>query len=154
MRGPRPHRLPQRLDYALIPAPLDLTLPLVDDKAKLPAIIVTPSSPSGETDFSIAFLAPPPKEGFLSRLAKRYKLPFALRPRIFLVIGLLFFFFACHLFAHGLATRRPRLHFDGHTQHGYGAEVDADAGGGWFDLGDYWGSVKHPRDFVIVESTL
>lgn len=39
----------------------DLTLPLVDEKADLPAIIVTPSSPIGEKDFAIAFLAPKPQ---------------------------------------------------------------------------------------------
>jgi len=38
----------------------DLTLPLVDEKSPLPAIIVTPSSPRSVTDFSIAFLAPRP----------------------------------------------------------------------------------------------
>ncbi|KAF5357681.1 hypothetical protein D9758_007427 [Tetrapyrgos nigripes] len=48
--GPRLHRLPQRLDYTLIPAPLDLSLPLVAEKSPLPAIIVTPSSPS-DLDF-------------------------------------------------------------------------------------------------------
>ncbi|EIN10212.1 hypothetical protein PUNSTDRAFT_50898 [Punctularia strigosozonata HHB-11173 SS5] len=57
-RGPRAHRLPQRLDYALIPAPLDLSLPEASEKHPLPAIIVTPSSPTHEHDFGIAFLAP------------------------------------------------------------------------------------------------
>jgi len=67
--GPRRlNRLPQRLDYTLIPAPLDLSLPLVDEKAALPAIIVTPSSPSGEKDFAIAFLAPPEKPSFKQRV--------------------------------------------------------------------------------------
>ncbi|KJA14660.1 hypothetical protein HYPSUDRAFT_48975 [Hypholoma sublateritium FD-334 SS-4] len=55
----RQHRLPKRSEYALVPAPLDLTLPLVAEKAPLPAIIVTPSSPSSTRDFAIAFLAPP-----------------------------------------------------------------------------------------------
>ncbi|GJE84951.1 hypothetical protein PsYK624_010270 [Phanerochaete sordida] len=68
--GPRRlNRLPQRLDYTLIPAPLDLSLPLVDEKAALPAIIVTPSSPSGETDFSIAFIAPPPTPSLKERVS-------------------------------------------------------------------------------------
>jgi hypothetical protein len=74
--APRLHRFPQRLDYALIPAPLDLSLPLVDEKAPLPAIIVTPSSPSHDTDFSIAFLAPSPIPTFWERLSTRLpKLP-------------------------------------------------------------------------------
>ncbi|KAI0347441.1 hypothetical protein BDW22DRAFT_1342239 [Trametopsis cervina] len=67
---PRLNRFPQRLDYTLIPAPLDLTLPLVDEKAHLPAIIVTPSSPIGEKDFSIAFLAPIPPPTFRERMTK------------------------------------------------------------------------------------
>lgn len=46
----------------------DLSLPLVDEKADLPAIIVTPSSPSSEIDFSIAFLAPPPKPTLYQRV--------------------------------------------------------------------------------------
>lgn len=85
--APRLNRLPQRLDYTLIPAPLgkfaqelpislsdrslDLALPLVDEKAPLPAIIVTPSSPSGEKDFAIAFLAPPPKPSLRERMMAR-----------------------------------------------------------------------------------
>ncbi|KAI0698609.1 hypothetical protein BC835DRAFT_1304758 [Cytidiella melzeri] len=68
--APRLNRFPQRLDYTLIPAPLDLSLPLVDEKAPLPAIIVTPSSPSGEKDFSIAFLAPKPQATFCERASK------------------------------------------------------------------------------------
>ncbi|OBZ76127.1 hypothetical protein A0H81_03683 [Grifola frondosa] len=55
------------LGLTLIPAPLDLSLPLVDEKAALPAIIVTPSSPSSETDFSIAFPPPPPKPTLAER---------------------------------------------------------------------------------------
>lgn len=68
--GPRRlNRLPQRLDYTLIPPPLDLSRPLVDEKAVLPAIIVTPSSPTGDRDFSIAFLAPPGKPSFRERVS-------------------------------------------------------------------------------------
>ncbi|KAJ3529685.1 hypothetical protein NM688_g7823 [Phlebia brevispora] len=66
---PRLNRLPQRLDYTLIPAPLDLSGPIVDEKSPLPAIIVTPSSPSGETDFCIAFLAPQPKPTLRERVS-------------------------------------------------------------------------------------
>ncbi|KAF7794551.1 hypothetical protein EIP86_005685 [Pleurotus ostreatoroseus] len=77
---PRLNRLPLRLDYTLIPAPLDLSRPLVDEKSPLPAIIVTPSSPSGETDFCIAFIAPPQKPSVRERvstaLAKVPKLSF------------------------------------------------------------------------------
>lgn len=41
---------------------------MVDEKAALPAIIVTPSSPSGEKDFAIAFLAPPSKPSLRERM--------------------------------------------------------------------------------------
>jgi len=68
---PRLNRLPQRLDYTLIPAPLDLSGPIVDEKSPLPAIIVTPSSPCHEADFAIAFLAPPPKPSLLERIVSR-----------------------------------------------------------------------------------
>lgn len=47
----------------------DLSSPLVDEKALLPAIIVTPSSPSGETDFCIAFIAPPQKPTVRERVS-------------------------------------------------------------------------------------
>ena len=49
--------------------PTDLSAPLVDEKAELPAIIVTPSSPVFESEFFIAFLAPPPSPTFSQRLA-------------------------------------------------------------------------------------
>ena len=41
----------------------------MDEKAELPAIIVTPSSPSGEHDFHIAFLAPTPKPTLKERVS-------------------------------------------------------------------------------------
>ncbi|KAF6741779.1 hypothetical protein DFP72DRAFT_229317 [Ephemerocybe angulata] len=66
--GPRIHRLPRRLDYALVPAPLDLSLDTMTEKSPLPAIIVTPSSPTHSKDFAIAFLAPPPRPSLPARL--------------------------------------------------------------------------------------
>lgn len=64
---------------------VDVSLPLVDEKASLPAIIVTPSSPSHEREFCIAFLAAPPKPSFrhrlLSQLPKLPSLP-SFRPRL------------------------------------------------------------------------
>ena len=42
----------------------------MDEKAPLPAIIVTPSSPVGEKDFSIAFIAPKPEPTFRERVSK------------------------------------------------------------------------------------
>ncbi|KAF4616172.1 hypothetical protein D9613_011426 [Agrocybe pediades] len=67
-RSGRIHRLPKRTDFKLIPAPLDLSLPLATEKSPLPAIIVTPSSPSSNRDFSIAFLADPPKPTLVQRV--------------------------------------------------------------------------------------
>ncbi|KAL0949037.1 hypothetical protein HGRIS_009131 [Hohenbuehelia grisea] len=77
--APRLHRLPQRLDYTLIPAPLDLSLPMMTEKSPLPAIIVTPSSPSSNRDFSIAFLAPPPKPPMRERITSLFSLPSPIR---------------------------------------------------------------------------
>lgn len=68
--GPRLHRLPRRLDYMLIPAPLDLSLDSMTEKSPLPAIIVTPSSPTHSKDFAIAFLAPPKKPSVAERACK------------------------------------------------------------------------------------
>lgn len=138
--APRLGRFPQRLDYTLIPAPLDLSLPLVDEKAALPAIIVTPSSPCHDTDFSIAFLAPPPTPTFHERiLARLPKLPslgarlpsqIQLPPSPFksdfdqtsfwslktkahttLIFAILLFIMACHLIMHSAASGHPRLEF-------------------------------------------
>lgn len=137
---PRLNRLPQRLDYTLIPAPLDLNGPIVDEKSPLPAIIVTPSSPCHETDFSIAFLAPPPKPSLRERIASRLpsipslypRLPSQIRlpsspfkddfdtastlslktkTRATLIFALLLFIMACHLVMHRMVTGHPQLEF-------------------------------------------
>ncbi|KAI1789014.1 hypothetical protein LXA43DRAFT_893658 [Ganoderma leucocontextum] len=137
--APRLNRLPQRLDYTLIPAPLDLNLPLVDEKADLPAIIVTPSSPGFEKEFFIAFLAPPPSPTFSQRLSafvpsfrlylpSQIQLPpspfkarfddpptgsFSLKGRIRTIILLfvLLFIMASHVVIHRIATNHPHLEF-------------------------------------------
>ncbi|KAJ3831686.1 hypothetical protein F5878DRAFT_713957 [Lentinula raphanica] len=159
--APRLHRLPQRLDYTLIPAPLgrsppppvnkystpvstaehiidscflrsmtDLSLPLLTEKSPLPAIIVTPSSPSSTHDYSIAFLAPPKEPGFLERLGARLqwtkasvvannessRAPLGLRAqtaRTLLILFLILFVMLTHLVTHRMAqtSRRPYLDF-------------------------------------------
>lgn len=125
--APRLHRLPQRLDYTLIPAPLDLSLPLASEKFPLPAIIVTPSSPSSAQDFCIAFLAPPKEPGFFERVAARVqwtrasnesnsKATFGFRAqtaRTLLIIFLILFVLLTHLVTHRMAqtSRRPHLDF-------------------------------------------
>ncbi|TFK92971.1 hypothetical protein K466DRAFT_594786 [Polyporus arcularius HHB13444] len=137
--APRLNRLPQRLDYTLIPAPLDLTRPIVDEKAELPAIIVTPSSPVFESEFFIAFVAPPPSPTFSQRLStlvpsfrsylpSQIQLPttpfkatfdergsnsFSLRSRIRTIILLfvLLFIMASHVVLHRVATNHPHIEF-------------------------------------------
>lgn len=133
VRSLRLHRLPQRLDYTLIPAPLDLTLPLVDEKSPLPAIIVTPSSPRSSVDFSIAFLAPEPKPSWRERVAAYLpqfsfssKQPISLattpikttfpsltapfKARSIVIMFILLFTMACHMVAHRFAVT-PRMDF-------------------------------------------
>jgi len=132
VRGQRIHRLPQRLDYTLIPAPLDLTLPLVDEKSPLPAIIVTPSTPSSINDFSIAFLAPVPKPTIRERISSVFipslpPSPIALpttakssfpslsarvKARTIVMMFLLFIVMGCHLITHRMATQRPHMDFE------------------------------------------
>jgi len=131
VRSSRLHRLPQRLDYTLIPAPLDLTF---DEKSPLPAIIVTPSSPRNSTDFSIAFLAPEPKPSLrervishlprLSAFSSEQPISLATTPskssfpslsapskaRSVIIIFILLFVMACHMIAHRFAIT-PRMNF-------------------------------------------
>ncbi|KAG2147992.1 hypothetical protein DEU56DRAFT_783434 [Suillus clintonianus] len=111
-RAPRIHRLPQRLDYNLIPAPLDLSLPLATEKSPLPAIIVTPSSPAADApEYYIAFLKPPPKPTFRDRISEYspFQPQLPLKARSAIIISLILFILICHLLVH-LAVRRP--HFD------------------------------------------
>ncbi|KAG9317108.1 hypothetical protein JVU11DRAFT_1299 [Chiua virens] len=108
----RLHRLPQRLDYNLVPAPLDLSLTRATEKSPLPAIIVTPSSPSlGTPEYYIAFLTPPPRASLRERITRlsRFQGQFPFKARTMLFISLLLFILVCHLLAH-LAAHRP--HFD------------------------------------------
>ncbi|KAF8876283.1 hypothetical protein CPB84DRAFT_1715099 [Gymnopilus junonius] len=148
-QGPRVHRLPRRTDFKLIPAPLDLSLPLVTEKSPLPAIIVTPSSPSSTRDFSIAFLATPPKptlrQRILSLTSFKSKVlastssasssaSFRLRSIIFVLI--VFFIMMCHLvFSHGLATRAPHMDFATAAETGEVYMHSSASGGpiGWLD---------------------
>ncbi|KAG2345068.1 hypothetical protein BDR05DRAFT_146980 [Suillus weaverae] len=111
-QAPRIHRLPQRLDYNLIPAPLDLSLPLATEKSPLPAIIVTPSSPASDTpEYYIAFLKPPSKPTFRERISEYspFQPQLPLKARSAIIISLILFILICHLLVH-LAVRRP--HFD------------------------------------------
>ena len=135
----------------------DLSKPLVDDKAHLPAIIVTPSSPTHDRDFQIAFLAPEPKENVASRVFARLQKGShspQFKPRTILLLFIPMFILFCHVLTHRFASRHPHLHFDKHTQGGV-VDIHADGSGNgylssWFDMNDYWDG-RHARDFVIEE---
>jgi hypothetical protein len=108
----------------------DLSLPIVTEKDLLPAIIVTPSSPTHETDFSIAFLAPPTPPSALERLRAKVcatfarRAPICLSPttpvkrpsparraRVVLFVALLLFILLAHVLTRGFAAARPQLSF-------------------------------------------
>jgi len=151
---PRLHRLPRRLDYTLIPAPLDLSLPLVTEKSSLPAIIVTPSSPSSTHDFSIAFLAPPPKPTLRERLLSyaTFDGVLSLRMRTMIILFLIVLILVCHVVTHRLAARRPYLEFS--VQANEGHVGSGSTFGDWLDFSAIWNPrVDDKRDFVITEST-
>jgi len=107
----RLHRLPQWTDYILIPAPLDLSLTEVAGKSPVPAVIVTPCSPSSSHDFSLAFL-PKPTEPTLSERVQSYlhSTP-GLRARYIFCLLIVVFVFVCHLFTHHMAVRHRSLDF-------------------------------------------
>ncbi|KAI0332471.1 hypothetical protein GY45DRAFT_1397723 [Cubamyces sp. BRFM 1775] len=179
--APRLNRLPQRLDYTLIPAPLDLSAPLVDEKAELPAIIVTPSSPVFESEFFIAFLAPPPSPTFSQRLASMMPTLPSGSVRTIILLFVLLFIMASHLVMHRIATNHPHLDFDVTPEHDIAlgvatlsrpADMDMSSArmdahdvdpeesnpstAGWFDLHALWAPVpatntRSPKDFVVVE---
>jgi len=151
-QGPRLHRLPHRLDYTLIPAPLDLSLPLATEKSPLPAIIVTPSSPSSSHDFSIAFLATPPKPTLKERVSSYVALKpsFPVKARTTMIIFLIIFVLVCHVVTHRLAARRPHLEFA--VQGGEAHLVDSTFGT-WFDFRSLTtGTVPDGKpEFIITE---
>jgi len=173
-RGQRIHRLPQRLDYTLIPAPLDLTLPLVDEKSPLPAIIVTPSSPRGMTDFSIAFLAPAPKPTITQRVSSLFhkllpcspiglpsrpkqstlSLSASFKARMIVILFLLLMVLGCHLITHRMAIQRPHMKFENPGLGLGDHSTNGDQTPGPRFLGDrleVWEVEEEPHDFVVTE---
>ncbi|ETW84249.1 hypothetical protein HETIRDRAFT_381701 [Heterobasidion irregulare TC 32-1] len=154
--SPRRHRLPQHRDFILIPKPLDLSLSDVSEKSPLPAIIVTPSSPSSSGDFSIAFLAPP--KASLRERVTSFTAPKQLKARTTLILLLLFFILACHLLTHRLATHNPHLEFN--TMNDVSFHTDAEQTpvstaslfASWFDWKLLGLSVPDgKREFVVTE---
>ncbi|KAH0839575.1 hypothetical protein J3R83DRAFT_490 [Lanmaoa asiatica] len=153
---PRLHRLPRRLDYNLIPAPLDLSLPQATEKSPLPAIIVTPSSPSlGAPEYYIAFLTPPPKPSLRERITQLppFQGQFQFKARTTLFILLLLFILVCHLLAH-LAAHRP--HFDFKSSD-IVTHSDSHAASPWnfgsFDFQPFWDTAANGdrRDYIVEE---
>jgi len=135
-QGLRLHRLPHHTDFKLIPAPLDLSLPLATEKSPLPAIIVTPCSPSSTRDFAIAFLATPPKPSIRQRLSmsscKAFASPsFRLRSIIFVLVVM--FILVCHLATHSLTARNPHMELTGSVQTGEVHTQVMEGSMNWFD---------------------
>jgi len=153
-QGRRLHRLPQRLDYTLIPAPLNISLPLASEKSPLPAIIVTPSSPTDcNSEFFIAFS---PKPSFRDRVST-YVAPFQLRARTAIILSLLLFIVVCHLFTHQFSTYRPHLRFDNFGAGSFAGDhtnsPDASSYWGWLGIKPLWNAsmIDGKRDFIINE---
>jgi len=150
----RQYRLPKRTDYMLVPAPLDLSLPLATEKSPLPAIIVTPSSPSSSRDFCIAFLAEPPKPSLRQRLAsyKHFNAP-SLRTRTLVFLIIMMLIIACHLITHSLAARYPQ--FELSIQAGEAIAVDGNMG--WYGLRPLFGrgeGAEHVRRHIIASDSV
>ena len=140
----------------MVPFALDIDLSLSEatEKSSLPAIIVTPSSPSSSHDFSIAFLADPPKPSLQERIAswKHYygSPPIPLRIRSILIVLFIIFGLVCHLVADRLALRRPYLEFN--AQSGDDGRV-LDSTMGWIDFRPLFSgdpASLHP-DFIVNE---
>jgi hypothetical protein len=124
------------------------------DKTPLPAIVVTPSSPSCSADFSVAFLAPPEKPTVTAKeRLLSLAVPLNLKVRTTFLLLLLLFIMACHLFTHRLAASHPHLQFG--MMQGVTEEAQANHLGG-FDWNAFWGvqnsDIDGKRDFVVTES--
>ncbi|KAN0124499.1 hypothetical protein V8E52_002148 [Russula decolorans] len=151
----RRHRLPKhRPDYILIPAPEDVPLSQMGEKTPLPAIVVTPSSPSCSADFSVAFRAPPEKPTVTAK-ERLFSLatPLNLKARTTFLLLLLLFIMACHLFTHRLAASHPHLQFG--MMPGVTEEAQANHLGG-FNWKAFWGvqtsDIDGKREFFVTES--
>jgi len=153
-QGRRLHRLPQRLDYTLIPAPLDLSLPLTSEKSLLPAIIVTPSTPTTNSahQFYIAFSPKPTLRERISNYIAPFHTPFNLRARTVIILSLLLFIVVCHLFTHQFALLRPHLRFENFgAGHQYGGDQFNTSYWGWFDIKSLWNAstTDEKRSFIV-----
>lgn len=159
----RIYRLPQRLDYTLIPAPLgechipichtnsvftpqpsqsDLSLdllPVVAEKSPLPAVVITPASPSSSTDFSIAFL-PAPKQRTVRERFGSYAARLRPRARLNVLLLLLVFICICHMLTHRLAGHLPLIELSQNMEAGTNSQMPFIR---WFNLLDDKARVRH-----------
>ncbi|KAG6853222.1 hypothetical protein C0991_005889 [Blastosporella zonata] len=115
------------------------SLPLATEKSPLPAIIVTPSSPSSSHDFSIAFMLPPPQPTLKERIstyASSKAFSFPVRARTTFIILVIIFVLVCHVVTHSIVIRRPHLEFSVQT----GEAHIPDTSINWFDFRSLIGS--------------
>lgn len=135
---------------------LDLSLPRATEKSPLPAIIVTPSSPSLDApEYYIAFLTPPPKLSLRERITQLspFQAQFPFKARTTLFILLLLFILVCHLLAH-LAVHRPYFDFKSSD---IVAHPDSQATSPWnfvsFDFQTFWTTAENVdrRNYIVEE---
>lgn len=126
------------------------------EKSPLPAIVVTPSSPSCSADFSVAFLAPvEPEKPTAKERSFSLAAPLNIKARTTFMLLLLLFIMACHLFTHRLAASRPHLQFG--IMQGVTEEAQSAASNhiNWFDWQDFWGvhdsDTDGKREFVVAD---
>jgi hypothetical protein len=124
---------------------------MVAEKSPLPAVIITPSSPSSSSDFAIAFLPTPTKPSFRQVLGT-YTAPLQRRARTTIILIVLMFVLLCHLITHRLATRRPHLDFSPHENADINSRPSILE---WLSLKDLLGVVvDEKREFVITEMSV
>lgn len=120
---------------------------MAGEKSSIPAIIVTPSSPTCDFEFYIAFS---PKPTLRDRLSN-YMAPFTFRARTAIIVSLLFFIVLCHLFTHQFVIIRPHLRFDTFEAGQYADEhIDAQYWG-WLGIKSLWNATiaDGKRDFIV-----
>lgn len=128
----------------------DLSFPFANEKSSLPAIIVTPSTPTESAhQFYIAFSPKPTlRERVLNYLAP-FQNTFQLRARTAIILSLLLFVVVCHLFTHQFTTHRPHLRFDNFEA---GDHFDTSYWG-WFGIKSLWNAsaIDGKRSFIVNE---
>jgi hypothetical protein len=119
----------------------DLSVPLINEKSLLPAIIVTPSTPTNESahQFFIAFSPKPTLRERVSNYIAPFQTSFQLRARTAIILSILLFIVVCHLFTYQFVIHRPHLRFDNfETGHQYGGDHFDTSYWGWFGIKTLW----------------